>query len=176
MLVSGCHWCLPSGTIRTCLGSKQHGECLAFARKSLSDWNTLQAPDTARGVAIAMVVSVGTVGAIVATWSVITGNSIKARTDRPSTGLSSHLSVLPTRKPPTSTCKSFLCCSQSHVTEIYLRGSTSATLLIFIGAFLYCVRENRLRKAGKRDHRLEGLSEQEVSELGSRHPRYLYSI
>lgn len=99
------------------------------------------APDTARGVAIAMVVSVGTVGAIVATWS-----------------------FLPSFGP-------------SYKQAAYINlGSTSLTLLIFVGAFFYCLRENRLRKAGKRDHRLQGLNEQEVSELGSRHPKYMYSI
>ena len=77
--LSGCHRCLPSGTIRACLGSQQHSERLAFARETISDPVTLKAPDTARGVAIAMVVSVGTIGAIVATWSVTSCDSSKAR-------------------------------------------------------------------------------------------------
>ena len=79
MRLSGCYRCLPSGTIRACLGSQQHSERLPYARKTISDRVNLKAPDTARGVAIAMVVSVGTIGAIVATWSVIMGESIKAR-------------------------------------------------------------------------------------------------
>jgi len=99
------------------------------------------APDTARGVAIATIVSVGTLGAIVPTWSFLPGFA------------------------PTY-----------HKAAYINLGSTSLTLLLYIGAFIYCLRENRLRKAGKRDHRLEGLTEQEISVMGSRHPKYLYSI
>lgn len=73
------------------------------------------APDTARGVAIAMVVSVGTLGAIVATWS-----------------------FLPSFAP-------------SYHKAAYINlGSTSTTLLIYFGALYYCLRENKLRRQGKR--------------------------
>jgi hypothetical protein len=34
--------------------------------------------------------------------------------------------------------------------------------------------ENRARAAGKRDHRLEGLTEEEQEALGSRHPQFRY--
>lgn len=34
--------------------------------------------------------------------------------------------------------------------------------------------ENRARAAGKRDHRLEGLTEEEQLNLGHRHPQYRY--
>jgi hypothetical protein len=47
--------------------------------------------------------------------------------------------------------------------------------LSIFGIF-YCMHENRARAAGKRDHRLEGLTEAEQEMLGSRHPRYRYWI
>ncbi|KAL8284060.1 hypothetical protein RQP46_005173 [Phenoliferia psychrophenolica] len=50
-----------------------------------------------------------------------------------------------------------------------------------VGAFcvaglliLYTKWENKQREAGKRDHRLEGLSESEIEVLGSRHPEFRY--
>lgn len=49
-----------------------------------------------------------------------------------------------------------------------------AVFFLSIFGILYCARENRLRAAGKRDHRLEGLSEQQQDELGYRHPRFHY--
>jgi hypothetical protein len=39
---------------------------------------------------------------------------------------------------------------------------------------LYCVYENRVRAAGRRDSRLTGLSEAEAMKLGYRHPSYRY--
>lgn len=58
----------------------------------------------------------------------------------------------------------------------------SLSLLVFTsGAFviaglliLYTKWENKQRDAGKRDHRLEGLSEDEIAVLGSRHPAFRY--
>lgn len=48
-------------------------------------------------------------------------------------------------------------------------------LLSLFGLF-YCYWENRQRDAGKRDHRLEGLSEEQIQngELGYRNPEFRY--
>ncbi|GAA5979329.1 hypothetical protein JCM5350_006970 [Sporobolomyces pararoseus] len=50
----------------------------------------------------------------------------------------------------------------------------AAILAMSVGAGLsiYGIWENRQRDAGKRDHRLEGKTEQEIAALGHRHPRY----
>lgn len=46
-----------------------------------------------------------------------------------------------------------------------------ALMVLFSGiAWFYQVRENKIREAGGRDHRLDGLSPDEVALLGSRHP------
>lgn len=58
---------------------------------------------------------------------------------------------------------------------INLGGQIGVVVLTLFGIF-YCAYENRARAAGKRDHRLEGLSEEEQEKLGSRHPRYRYWI
>lgn len=38
----------------------------------------------------------------------------------------------------------------------------------------YNIRENRVRDAGKRNHRLEGLNEQQKRDLGHHHPDFRY--
>ncbi len=38
------------------------------------------------------------------------------------------------------------------------------------------IRENKLRRQGKRDHWVEGLSEQEVELLGDRRPDFIYTL
>jgi len=53
-------------------------------------------------------------------------------------------------------------------------GGQLGTFCLAIFGILYCVRENRVRAAGKRDHRLEGLSEHEQMKLGYLHPRFKY--
>jgi hypothetical protein len=45
--------------------------------------------------------------------------------------------------------------------------------LSLFGIF-YCIWENKLRAAGKRDYRLEGRTEEEISQLGYRHPEFRY--
>ncbi|KAI0377979.1 MFS general substrate transporter [Hypomontagnella monticulosa] len=45
--------------------------------------------------------------------------------------------------------------------------------LSFFGIW-YCVRENRIRARGGRDHRLVGLTEEEKNDLGYRHPDFRY--
>lgn len=56
---------------------------------------------------------------------------------------------------------------------INLCGQIVVFFLAIFGIF-YCIRENKLRQAGKRDHRLEGLTEAEAMDLGYRHPRFKY--
>ena len=56
---------------------------------------------------------------------------------------------------------------------INLSGQIAVFFLTIFGIF-YCIRENKLREAGKRDHRLEGLSDDEADHLGYRHPRFRY--
>lgn len=56
---------------------------------------------------------------------------------------------------------------------INLCGQIGVFFLSIFGIF-YCIYENRARAAGKRDHRLEGLTEEEQHALGSRHPQYRY--
>lgn len=48
--------------------------------------------------------------------------------------------------------------------------------VLFLSSFgiWYCLRENRLRARGARNHRLEGLTEQEKADLGYRHPEFRY--
>ncbi|KAM0747689.1 MFS general substrate transporter [Meredithblackwellia eburnea MCA 4105] len=45
--------------------------------------------------------------------------------------------------------------------------------LITVGHWVYCKWENKQRALGKRDHRLEGLTEKEAELLGNLHPRFV---
>ncbi|SPO03264.1 related to permease of the major facilitator superfamily [Cephalotrichum gorgonifer] len=90
-----------------------------------------------RAVSSSWVVTLGTIGGIVATWTYIT-------TDAP--------------KYPTG-----------HSINL---GGQIAVFFLSVFGILYCLRENRLRAKGKRDHRLEGLTEAEQQDLGYRHPEF----
>ncbi|KAK3343441.1 major facilitator superfamily domain-containing protein [Lasiosphaeria hispida] len=57
--------------------------------------------------------------------------------------------------------------------SINLAGQAAVFCLSIFGIF-YCMYENRVRAAGKRDHRLEGLTEEQAQDLGYRHPRFHY--
>jgi hypothetical protein len=57
--------------------------------------------------------------------------------------------------------------------SINLAGQIGTFFLAVFGIF-YCMRENKARAAGKRDHRLEGLTEEEAVNLGYRHPNFRY--
>jgi hypothetical protein len=48
------------------------------------------------------------------------------------------------------------------------------TVFLAIFGIFYCMYENKVRAAGKRDHRLEGLTEEEANHLGYRHPHFRY--
>ncbi|KAH0422923.1 major facilitator superfamily protein [Colletotrichum camelliae] len=90
-----------------------------------------------RAVTSAYVVTIGTIGGIVATWTY----TFK---DAP---------------------KYFV----GHT--INLVGQSLAVLLALFG-IIYCLYENRMRAAGKRDHRLDGRGEKEQVQLGYRHPSF----
>ncbi|KAL2106130.1 hypothetical protein VUR80DRAFT_7240 [Thermomyces stellatus] len=92
-----------------------------------------------RAVSSSWVVTLGTIGGIVATWTY-------TQSDAPEypTGHSINL------------------------------GGQIATLALSVFGILYCMRENRLRAAGKRDNRLEGLTEEQQADLGYRHPEFRY--
>lgn len=92
-----------------------------------------------RAVTSSYVVTLGTIGGIVATWTYV-----------------------PEDRPRYNTGNTINLCGQI------------ATFFCAVFGILYCIRENRLRAAGKRDHRLEGLTEQEQEDLGYRHPRFHY--
>ncbi|KAK1834618.1 hypothetical protein QBC39DRAFT_252126 [Podospora conica] len=92
-----------------------------------------------RAVTSAWVVSLGTAGGIVSTWTYIQPDAPKYHNGH----------------------------TINFVGQI-------AVFFLSIFGILYCARENRVRAAGKRDHRLEGLSELEQDELGYRHPRFHY--
>jgi len=83
--------------------------------------------------------SVGTLGAIVATWTYV-------EKDKPAfrTGHSINL------------------------------GFQAALIALAAGCLGYCHYENRVRAAGKRDGRLQGLSDAEKEKLGYRHPSFRY--
>ncbi|KAE9972353.1 hypothetical protein BLS_004063 [Venturia inaequalis] len=93
-----------------------------------------------RAIASAYVVSVGTIGAVVATWTYL-------EKDKKSGYITGHTINL---------------------------GAQICVALLAISGILYCQRENKIREAGGRDQRLEGLSEREVVELGYRHPEFRY--
>lgn len=53
-------------------------------------------------------------------------------------------------------------------------GAQVITLALATFGILYNLRENRVRAAGKRNHRLEGLTDQEKRDLGHHHPDFRY--
>lgn len=55
-------------------------------------------------------------------------------------------------------------------------GGQIVVFFLSIFGILYCLYENKARIAGKRDHRLDGLTEEEQDALGNRHPQYRYWI
>ncbi|KZL73165.1 major facilitator superfamily protein [Colletotrichum tofieldiae] len=92
-----------------------------------------------RAVTSGYVVSIGTIGGIVATWTYTFKDAPKYFTGH----------------------------------TINLVGQ-SLTVLLAIFGILYCLFENRARAAGRRDHRLDGLTEEEQGQLGYRHPLFRY--
>ncbi|KAK4152566.1 hypothetical protein C8A00DRAFT_44377 [Chaetomidium leptoderma] len=92
-----------------------------------------------RAVTAGYVVTLGTIGGIVATWTYIPADAPRYHTGH----------------------------------SINLGGQLAVVCLSIFGIF-YCMYENKARAAGKRDHRLEGLTDEEMEQLGSKHPQYRY--
>lgn len=46
---------------------------------------------------------------------------------------------------------------------------------VYLCVFLFLTWENKQRAAGKRDHRMDGKSEEEIDTMGDESPRYMYS-
>ncbi|KAG6355183.1 hypothetical protein INS49_004264 [Diaporthe citri] len=92
-----------------------------------------------RAVTSGYVVTVGTIGGIVATWTYVPSDGPAYRTGH----------------------------------TINLVGQVVVLFLSLFG-IAYCAYENKLRAAGKRDHRLEGRTEEEINQLGYRHPEFRY--
>lgn len=53
------------------------------------------------------------------------------------------------------------------------------TLFLFVGSvaeYFLLRRENRKRRRGDRDHRVEGLTPEEIQQLGDKRPDFIYTI
>lgn len=59
--------------------------------------------------------------------------------------------------------------------SLNLGATCIATAMVVLGA-LYLHRENRMREAGQRDHRVEGKTPEELTVLGYRHPQFRYQV
>ncbi|ORY00896.1 major facilitator superfamily domain-containing protein, partial [Clohesyomyces aquaticus] len=92
-----------------------------------------------RAVSSAYIVTLGTAGGIVATWTYVAKDAPKYHT-----GHSINL------------------------------GGQIGVLFLALGGIAYCNWENKQRAQGKRDHRLQGKTEEEIRDLGYRHPEYRY--
>lgn len=103
-------------------------------------WGTNNSSGPAvRAVSTGWIVTLGTLGGIVATWSYLS-------TDAP----------------------------EYHIGHTINLVAQVCVLGLAIGGIFYCLYENRARARGGRDHRLSGLSENDVSDLGYRHPDFRY--
>ncbi|KIV95886.1 hypothetical protein PV10_03487 [Exophiala mesophila] len=92
-----------------------------------------------RAVATAWIVSVGTLGGVLATWTYLVR-------DAPRYPIGHSINL----------------------------GAQIIVLCLASFGIAYNLRENRLRDAGKRNHRLEGLNEQQKRDLGHHHPDFRY--
>lgn len=92
-----------------------------------------------RAVASGYIVSLGTMGGILAVWAYLVDDAPKY-----------HI---------------------GH--NINLTMQIIVLCLATFGIF-WCLRENRLRDQGKRDHRLNGLTPEEQADLGHLHPTFRY--
>lgn len=105
----------------------------------ITDIETDSAGPAVRAVSSGYVVTLGTIGGIVATWTYTSSDAPKYHVGH----------------------------------SINLAGQVAVFCLAMFGIF-YCKYENKMRAAGKRDHRLQGLSEEEIGHLGDRHPEFRY--
>ncbi|OJD38741.1 major facilitator superfamily protein [Diplodia corticola] len=92
-----------------------------------------------RAVASGYIVSVGTLGAVVATWTYLPS-------DAPRYPIGHSINL----------------------------GAQAAAFFLALAGMAYVVWENGQRERGRRDHRVEGKSEEEVAALGYRHPGFRY--
>ncbi|KAF1956605.1 MFS general substrate transporter [Byssothecium circinans] len=92
-----------------------------------------------RAVSSAYIVTLGTAGGVLATWTYVSKEKPKYPTGH-TINLTGQLGVL----------------------------------VLALGGIAYCKWENRQRELGKRDHRLNGLSESQIKDLGYRHPDFRY--
>ncbi|KAG4282026.1 hypothetical protein FPRO06_10929 [Fusarium proliferatum] len=95
------------------------------------------APSSVRAVTSAYIVTIGTLGGLIATWTYLARDGPEYHTGH----------------------------------SINVGGQIAAVIVTAFGT-LYCVWENKAREAGRRDHRLTGLSEDEQAKLGSSHPSF----
>jgi sugar phosphate permease len=103
-------------------------------------WATNNAGNpSVRAVSTAYVVTLGTAGGILSTWTYVAKDAPKYPTGH----------------------------------TINLVGQVCVLVLAIVG-IVYSKWENKQRDMGRRDHRLNGLSEEEVRDLGYRHPEFRY--
>ncbi|KAG4272778.1 hypothetical protein FPRO04_10293 [Fusarium proliferatum] len=95
------------------------------------------APSSVRAVTSAYIVTIGTLGGLIATWTYLARDGPEYHTGH----------------------------------SINVGGQIAAVVVTAFGT-LYCVWENKAREAGRRDHRLNGLSEDEQAKLGHSHPSF----
>lgn len=55
-------------------------------------------------------------------------------------------------------------------------GTLCFAMATFTTLFLWYARQNKQRRAGKQDHRIEGMSAEEVAEMGDKNPAYRYTV
>ena len=113
-----------------------------------------------RAVSGAYVVTLGTAGGVLATWYVSIHSHALGEVGVNANHAYRTYRAQESPKYPTG-----------HT--INLTGQI-VVLFLSVGGILYCKWENRQRSLGKRDHRLNGLSEAEIKDLGYRHPDFRY--
>lgn len=77
--------------------------------------------------------------------------------------------LLPTQLYPDSDAPYY---RQGHGINMALVAAAACTYLF---VFFFLTWENKQRRDGKRDHRIEGKSEEEIDAMGDESPRYMYS-
>lgn len=124
-------------------------------------WATANAGNpVARAVTAAIVPAFGSWGSMVCTWLYLP-------------------KYKPRYLPVSSSCS---CRRSSRANPAHSQGnifnlvSCSSAIALALALTTYCKWENRQRDLGRRDHRLEGKTEQEIKDLGWRHPAYRLKV
>lgn len=110
-----------------------------------------------RAIATAYIVSVGTLGGVLATY---VGSFICGKLQKMLTIYSWTYLVRDAPRYPIG-----------HSINL---GAQIIVLCLASTGIAYNMRENRVRDAGKRNHRLEGLDEGQKRDLGHHHPEFRY--